>query len=274
MKGLAHIGAWRALREVGRRSGLEVEGIIGASIGALVGACAAGGMDWREQQDQARALQKSDILRLHRRAIWVNGIRQPSLFRGDGLGDYIRRTIPVPAWEDLERPLQVNASDLGTGETVWFGPHARTNLPLADALYASAALPVFFPPAADGDSFLVDGAVGEALPIRRPLELGATGIIAVDVGSGPEENATKVVGDGMLAVHQRVVSIMSGRRRRERVERWEGPPLVYVRPRLDGYSSFDFDSVEYFMEEGHRATKAALEDPSSVRPREEDSPTM
>lgn len=259
VKGLAHIGAWRALREERARSGLEVEGIIGTSIGALVGACAAGGMDWREQQDRALALQKSDILRVHRRAVWVNGIRQRSIFRGSELEGYIRRTIPVSAWQELALPFQVNAVDLATGETVWFGPHARTDRSVSSALYASAALPVFFPPSRDGETYLVDGGVGDALPLRRPLEMGATGIIAVDVGSGPEEEPQKVVRDGMLAVHQRVFAIMSGRRRREKVRQWDGPPLLYVRPRLDGYSTFDFENVEYFVEEGHRAMRAALE---------------
>lgn len=260
VKGLAHIGAWRALREEAGRSGLDVEGIIGTSIGALVGACAASGMDWREQQERAQALQRSDILRVHRRAVWVNGVRQPSIFRGKALADYIRRTIPVSSWEDLERPLQVNAVDLETGETVWFGPHARTDRSLSEALYASAALPVFFPPARDGDTYLVDGGAGEALPIQRPLDLDATGVIAVDVGRGPQEDAERVVRDGMLAVHQRVFAIMSGRRRREKVRHWDGPPLLYVRPRLDGYSTFDFESVEFFIEEGHRAMAEALEE--------------
>jgi hypothetical protein len=33
---------------------------------------------------------------------------------------------------------------------------------------------------------------------------------------------------------------------------------VYVRPELDGYSTFDFGSTEYFLAEGYRATRAAL----------------
>lgn len=43
------------------------------------------------------------------------------------------------------------------------------------------------------------------------------------------------------------------------VDRWEGVPLLYVRPRLDGYGTFDFDHVAYFLEEGYRAMKEALE---------------
>jgi len=38
LKGLAHLGAWRERRD----GGFESEGIVGTSIGALVGACLAG----------------------------------------------------------------------------------------------------------------------------------------------------------------------------------------------------------------------------------------
>ena len=51
---------------------------------------------------------------------------------------------------------------------------------------------------------------------------------------------------------------MTWRRRQELVAEWDGPPLIYVRPQLEGYGTFDFDSVEYFLEEGYRAARKAL----------------
>ena len=62
----------------------------------------------------------------------------------------------------------------------------------------------------------------------------------------------------MLAIHQRIFAIMTYRRRHEALRSWSGPPFVYVRPRLDGYGTFDFSNVEYFVEEGYRATREAL----------------
>jgi hypothetical protein len=62
----------------------------------------------------------------------------------------------------------------------------------------------------------------------------------------------------MLAVHQRIFSIMTWRRRRDLLAQWDGPPVLYVRPHLDGYETFDFVNVEYFMEEGYRAMREAL----------------
>ena len=39
---------------------------------------------------------------------------------------------------------------------------------------------------------------------------------------------------------------------------WTGPRLIYVRPRLDGFSTFDFAQNAYFLQEGYRATAEAL----------------
>lgn len=255
MKGLAHLGAWQALEE----EGVGFEGIVGTSIGALVGVCLAGGLGWDELVPLALGLERSDIVRVNRRAVWINGIKQESVFQGEVLRSYIEDLVPVREWSELEFPVLVNAVDLETGESVWFGQGARTDVPLVDALYASAALPVLYPPARVDGTYLVDGGAGDALPLARAEAEGASGIIAVDVGSGARDEAEAIVDRGLVAIHERVYSILSGLRRRDSVERWDGVPLLYVRPRLDGYSTFDFDSVKYFMEEGYRAMRVVLE---------------
>lgn len=248
------MGAWQALEE----AGVRVEGIVGTSIGSLVGALIAGGLRYRELVRLAFALEKLDIVRINRRALLFNGIRQPSLLLGEPLRRYLNRVLPVQRWGDLGMPLQVNAVDLETGDTVWFGSGADESVPLADALYASMALPVFYPPAEVGGRLMVDGGTEWALPLHRAGELGATGVIGVDVGSGQKNPSHEILAGGMLAIHQRVFSLMSWRKRQDLVAHWQEPPLVFVRPRLEGYGTFDFDAVGYFVEEGYRAARAAL----------------
>jgi NTE family protein len=254
LKGLAHVGAWQAMEE----AQVPIHGIVGTSIGALVGAMIAGGMGWEELVPMAFALQKSDIVRINRRAVLINGIRQESLFLGDPLRSYIERILPVKRWEDLRIPLQVNAVNLETGQTEWFGPGAHMDVPLVDALYASAALPVFYPPARIGDRVYVDGGAEHPFPLHRAAELGATGIVGVDVGSGRQSHPHKILAEGMLAIHMRVFALMSWRKRSDMVAHWHEPPLLFVRPRLEGYQTFDFDGIQYFLEEGYRATRTAL----------------
>lgn len=255
LKGLAHVGAWRALHEVGFRP----EGIIGTSIGAIVGAALAGGATWRELAPRALEMDRRRVARFNRRVVWVNGIREESVFQGEPLRALIRDLLPLPDWNALHLPLQVNAVDLGQGALHWFGPGARLDLTLADAVYASCALPVLFPPQAVGGTRLVDGGMLDALPLSRAAELGATGILAIDVGSGGEVDASETVRDGLISIHQRVFSVMAGERRREGIRNWQGIPLRLVRPDLNGYGAFDFEHRDYFLSEGHRATQEALD---------------
>jgi NTE family protein len=254
LKGLAHIGVWRALGE----AGVSVAGIVGTSIGALVGALIANGAGWQEMRRLARGLKRADIARVNRRAVLFNGIRQLSVFRGDLLQEYYASILPDAGWDALRLPLLVNAVDLATGRTVWFGPGERTDVPMADALYASSALPVLYPPATLGDDAFVDGGTEHPLALARADRTDATGLIGVDVGAGETGETARILEQGMIAVHQRIFSIMTYRRRNDLVRQWEGKPLLYVRPRLDGFGTFDFDQVEYFIEEGYRAMSQAL----------------
>lgn len=254
LRGMAHVGVWQALEE----AGVEISGIVGTSIGALVGAVIAAGVGYREAVRIAFAMRKVDVARINRRAILFNGIRQESLLLGEPMRRYLERVIPVSGWEDLRIPLQVNAVDLESGETTWFGTGADTAVSLLDALYASAALPVFYPPARIAGRVFVDGGTEWALPLQRAAELGASGIVGVDVGSGRQNPTPKVLAGGMLSVHQRVFSLMSWRKRSDLVEHWSEPPLLFIRPRMEGYGTFDFESVGYFIEEGYRAARAAL----------------
>src|SRR5690606_36448433 len=234
VKGMAHVGAWKAVQE----AGIEVAEIVGTSIGALVGACVAGGMGWNDLAPLALRLQKSDIVRLNRWALLINGIRQPSVFQDYAFRNYIRSVLPVTEFADLALPLGMNAVDLETGKMEWFGAGGRMDVPLADAVYASCALPVFYPPAEIDGRHLVDGGVG--------------------VGAGAVKDALDTVSKGIVAIQHRVFDILSYARRRQHLDTWEGPPLIYIRPRLDGYSTFDFARTQYFLEEGYRATREAL----------------
>jgi len=254
LKGLAHIGAWRALRE----AGVEVTGIVGTSIGALVGALIASGMEWGEMRRLARALRRPDIARINRRAVLFNGIRQASLFRGDVLREYFESVLPPGGWSALRLPLLVNAVDLSTGRTEWFGPGARTDVPLLDAVWASSALPVLYPPVWVGERALVDGGTEHPLGLERAAETDATGLIGIDAGAGETGESGQVVRQGMVAIQQRIFSIMTYRRRRDLLAGWNGKPLLYVRPRLDGFGAFDFAEVEYFVEEGYLAMSRLL----------------
>jgi hypothetical protein len=92
MKGIAHIGVWKALEE----AGIRPDAIVGTSIGALVGACLAGGLGWRELTEIARKLKKEDIVSINRRALWLGGVRGMSVFDGGSFRAWVRTDPPDP----------------------------------------------------------------------------------------------------------------------------------------------------------------------------------
>jgi len=255
VKGLAHVGAWRALVE----TGVTVTEVIGTSIGALVGACLAGGADVALLEELARSLKRQDIVTLNRWAFLLNGISEASVFHADAFRRYLSDVLPAETFDDLDLPFSANAVHLETGRMEWFGTGGRTDVPLADAIYASCALPLFYPPAELGGELYVDGGVRDPLPIRRAAERGADLIIAVDVNSGEVKDSADVVSKGLVAIHHRVFDIMAYARRKAIIDAWAGPELVHVRPALDGTSTFDFARTGYFLDEGYRAMRVALD---------------
>src|SRR5262245_30993920 len=254
VKGMAHAGAWRAIEE----AGLPIFELIGTSIGGLVAACLAGGLAWPRLYEVAMALKKPDIVTLNRWTLLLNGIRQPSVFQGETLRRYIESVIPVHEFADLDLPVSMNAVDLESGRMDWFGAAGRMDVPLVDAIYATCALPLFYPPAVIDDTYYVDGGLRDGLPIQLAADRGATLILAIDVGAGEVRDSGDTVAKGLVAIHHRTAEIMGFARKRAQLENWKGPRLIYVRPRLDEYSTFDFGRTEFFLEEGYRATRAAL----------------
>ncbi|HEX5726015.1 MAG TPA: patatin-like phospholipase family protein [Longimicrobiaceae bacterium] len=254
MKGTAHIGVWKALEE----AGVRVDAIMGTSIGALIGACLAGGWGWRELAKVARSLTKDDIVSINRRAVFMGGVREEAVFDGEHYRGWIRRSLPVRTFAEMRLPFRLNTVSLVSGREVWFGTDARGDVPVADAVYASCAIPIYFPPLKLNGDFLVDGGVLDVLPVRRAAEWGAERIIAVDVGSEMLPPAADFFDRGMIAIHDRVLALNLNEQRRRCLEGWDGPPMLYIRPKIGHLGGWDFDRTQFFLEEGYRAAREAL----------------
>ena len=260
LRGLAHVGAWRALIELGIRP----DAIVGTSIGGLVGAAAAAGADWDAVERAARSVVRKEIAALDRRVLLLKGVHRPALFRGEVLRRYVEELLPARGFEELAIPFQVNAVNFGTGEMKWFGTRLEeeevdSTVGLVDAITASCSVPTFYPPVKIGDAYYVDGGVLDTFALRRAAELGATRIIAVDAtrdGTGEDPEGT--IKEGMLAINERVFGIVAGARRRSLLEEWSDPPLTLIRPAASAIQGFDFGFNDYLVDEGYRATHEAL----------------
>jgi NTE family protein len=254
MKGTAHVGVWKALEE----AGVIPDAIVACSIGSLIGAALSGGMGWRELAEVARALRRDDIVQINRRAVFMGGVREEAVFSGEHYRGWIRRNLPLESFADAQIPVRINAVSLvGCGE-VWFGTGVREEVDPVLAVYASCAIPIYYPPLRlDGD-FLVDGGVLNVLPVDQAFAWGAERVIAVDVGSEIQPPAADYFDRGMIAIHDRVLTMNIAGQRERNLERWKDRPVTLVRPRIGHLGAWDFTRTQYFLEEGYRATREAL----------------
>ncbi|HEU0015102.1 MAG TPA: patatin-like phospholipase family protein [Longimicrobium sp.] len=254
MKGTAHVGAWRAIEE----AGIRVDAIVGCSIGSLIGTGIAGGMGWRDLAEMALALRKDDIVSINRRAVWMGGVREEAVFSGDHYREWITANLPLKSFAEARVPVRVNAVSLVACGEVWFGTGAREDVAPADAVYASCCIPIYFPPLRlDGD-YLVDGGILNQVPVDQAFAWGADRVIAIDVGGEILPPAEGYFERGMIAIHDRVLTLNVSQQRERNIAAWQGKPVVHVRPKIGHLGAWDFERTRYFLEEGYRATREAL----------------
>ncbi len=178
--GALQVGMLRALLERRIRPDL----VLGCSIGALNGCALAAeptlGMIGRLQEVWLD-LEDKDVLPHALLPSTVQLARRGSaIHSADGLRSIIESVLEDrwSRFEDLAVPFGCVATDLARAEEHWFDSG-----PLVEPILASAAIPAVFPPVEiDGVSYL-DGAIVNDVPLSRAVELGATKIYALHVGS-------------------------------------------------------------------------------------------
>src|SRR5205823_1627845 len=85
-------------------------------------------------------------------------------------------------------------------------------------------------------------------------------IIAVDVSASNAFRAD-TQDEGFASVFARAAEIAMQTILELRLREWTTPPIYYIHPRVEHISAFDFDHLREVVEEGYRATVAALDRP-------------
>jgi predicted acylesterase/phospholipase RssA/CRP-like cAMP-binding protein len=164
-RGLAHVGIFRALEELG----VPVDAVGGSSIGAAI----AGGiaLGWEAE-------------RLHRTAREAFYEQNPlddftlpmvSILRGRKLEKMVESYFPGYI-EDLPLPFFCVSSNLSSADLITYDRGL-----LWQAVRASVALPGVLPPAVSGNSLLIDGGILNNLPVDIMRQRFEGQVIAVDL---------------------------------------------------------------------------------------------
>lgn len=257
-KASAHVGAYRALEE----AGLVPSHLIGTSMGGVFAALFASGLSGAEALERICGIGEKEIVQAEPfafiKGLWARSLLKPEPFRRS-----LERMLGYRRFEDLPIPLTVTSVALDTGELALFGELGRS-VPLLDALYATAALPLFLPPAVIDGRRYADGGLRAVLPIEAATLLPATLVVAVDVGPGFDE-AQGGGGPGlppMVELHNEETGILMAGQTAQALALWRAssnrPPLIHIRPRVERGATFRLDQVRRFADEGYLAARAAL----------------
>ena len=252
LKGFAHIGVFRALQEMG----ITPTVVAGTSIGALIGAAYARGMNTSEMADRARALKRRDLFRLNRMGFLLERQHAAAIYMEDPLREVVKSVVTEKRFDQLKTTLLVNTVDITRGTQVVWGLPGLRHVSVVDAVYASCALPGFYPPGHVDDRLCVDGGVIDNLPVSIASR-GMDAVIAVDTGSSDLEPENDIATAGFASIYMRAATTMMHALQLAPFANWAKPPMILIRPKVNHIGWFSFDKTDELLEAGYVAALEA-----------------
>lgn len=260
-KGLAHIGALRAIEE----AGIRIDYIGGTSMGAIVGALYASGYSAVELDSIFRSVDFDQLIQGYVPRGSMNFYEKQnneryalslpfddfkvsvpsSISSGQNVYNLFSRLLfhvnDVTDFNDLPIPFFCIATDVETGEMIKLN---KGYLPLC--MSASGAFPSLFEPVRINGRTLIDGGVVNNYPIDEVREMGADIIIGVDVQdplSAADElrSASKVL---LQINNYRTVRGM-----KEKIEKTD----IYIKPDISDFTVISFKEGGNIIKNGYDA---------------------
>jgi NTE family protein len=233
-RGFAHIGVLKVFDA----HGIEVDLLAGSSMGSLIAALYANGIEPRMMEKLALNLKRKH---------WLD-VTVPNLgfVAGEKIKELIRLLTHGKNIEQLGKELAVVATDIETGERVVFrhGPVDR-------AVRASISIPGIFVPEKIDGRMLVDGGVIDRVPITVAREMGADIVIAVDVA----QFDSKMKVSSIFDVIAQTIDVMEREILRHRILSAD----LVIRPNVGHYSSIAYSGIEEIIAEGERTALEHVE---------------
>lgn len=176
-RGLAHLGVWQRLEELG----VEVHCIAGTSIGAIAGAVIAAGrvdaaLEWCAQP----GWKKLSSL------VMETQFTSKALISGKQIEKLLAEIIACKDFSELKMPFAAVATDLASGERV-----VLKSGKLIPAIRASMSIPGVFRPVEREGRTLIDGQLVDPVPVAACREMGADFVIAVDINPPDSPSSAK-----------------------------------------------------------------------------------
>lgn len=272
-KGAAHIGVLRVLDEMH----IPIDCVVGTSMGALVGATFAAGMEPEKIEKAVLAINWSrtvgteglrDRMPINRKLAGLtytnsldigvqNGKLQApgGLLRTQDIEDVIRGLVSearlTTDFDQLPMPFRAVATDMLAGEMV-----VLSEGDLSIAMRASMAVPGAFSPVLIGDKVLSDGGMMRNLAVDVGRELCADVVIAVSLSSPPPKAADL---NSAVTLAGRSLDVMIEANQKAQIATLTSADVSIVVPMGD-IGSADFGRVPDAVPLGRTAAEAMSEE--------------
>ncbi|MBQ7151084.1 MAG: patatin-like phospholipase family protein [Synergistaceae bacterium] len=266
-KGFAHLGVIETLE----KNGVQIIGIVGTSMGALMGALRASGYSTEEMHKILKELDLPSLLSENTGPMFVftgndrraktntipaltykkqKGQRGPKgLLTGDKLYVYfsqLMRHVTETDFYKLPIPYAAVATDIYTGEKV-----VLKSGNIAAAMRASMSIPPVFEPWVIDDKVLVDGGVVSNLPVFTARELfPGFPIVAVDISGSLSDKV-----NSYLDVISQTLTILMRRTTDEESLAAD----VLLKPDIEGLGTLDTIDPEKVIALGRVAAEEKIE---------------
>ena len=257
-RGYAHIGVLKALEE----ADLKIDYLSGTSMGSVMGAAYAGGLNADQLAEIAIELSNSKIL-------WRYAdpaIPRKAIMQGKRIIDFFDEYMPVKSFEELEIPLTVVAVDIIEGKEVHFNSGS-----LLEAVRASISVPGVLEPVEKNGMAMVDGGLLNNMPVDAAMNMGAEVILGIDVGTSFDHGPTiwqmlekrpifqNTIG-GMIRILGDSLELLMQKQFESKLEQY--PPDFMVRPEIPPEVGImtGYDKAELLIEIGYQSVQPILED--------------
>lgn len=255
--GLAHIGAIEAIREE-----FTVTGIVGTSMGAIVGGLLAMGKS--PQEILTLALDSKSALVFNPGWVPFQPLKLSldlikSLHNKKKIMDLFAKWIGPEKIEELPLPFVAVAYDLNLRKTILIDKG-----PLTGALRASSSLPLLFSPHEMQGHLFVDGGIEHPLPMAFKDMVPGAFTIAINVLPPVSREAEKIgvatpLADNDLRAHEVVIqSILQNQSFVAIQAMLQNPPDLFIDAHYPRKNMFDLADVQDFYDFGYRAAKESL----------------
>lgn len=232
-RGVAHIGLLQAFEE----RGLRPDFITGCSMGSVVGAAYAAGVDLEYMKKAAFQLRMLDL-------IAPTG-KRGGLFDTRKIRKLLERHIGDVDFADLKIPFRCIATDMVSQSVVEFSEGK-----VLDGVVASSCIPAIFQPIERDGMRLIDGGVIDRVPCRQVRAMGADVVVAVDVLGKLDCSAEMPTTLGVLL---ETLDLMDNLRTQGFKEREKNAFDFWIEPSLGKMSQFSLKQIVFAYDKGYEA---------------------